>query len=101
MNGEWNMTSSLARTALAGAAALGALLALAAPAEAQRWRDCRDRIHDAHHQLELAIANHGNFSRQASIEQHNYNDVRMWCWRTYKGWWDDRYGRWRTDRWND
>ena len=90
------MKSSLA---LAGAVAVAALLA--APAEAQRWAGCRDRIHDAHHRLEVAIANYGNYSRAAEAEQRRYNDVRMWCWRTYKGWWDDRYGRWRTERWND
>lgn len=95
------MTKGVARKALLGAVALGAVLALASPAEAQRWRDCRDKIHDAHHRLELALANFGNNSREARQRQRDYNDVRMWCWRQYRGWWDDRYGRWRTDHWND
>ncbi|HUO87644.1 MAG TPA: hypothetical protein VMU08_00605 [Rhizomicrobium sp.] len=86
---------------LPAAAVLGLAALLASPAQAQRWVACRDRIHDAHHRLEVAIAQHGNFSRAAAIEQRRYNDVRMWCWRTYKGWWDERYGRWRTERWND
>ena len=93
------MLASTIRNIALGATMIGALTMSAAPAEAQRWRDCRDRIHDAHHRLELAIANYGNFSREARRAQGRYNDVRMWCWRTYRGWWDERYGRWRTDRW--
>jgi hypothetical protein len=95
------MTISFVRKAALGAAALAAVMTLAAPAEAQRWRDCRDKIHDAHHRIELAIANFGNNSHEARVRQHEYNDVRMWCWRQYRGWWDDQHDRWRTDRWND
>ncbi len=93
------MTFKTIRRLAVGAAALGALVALATPADAQRWRDCRDKIYDAHHRLELAIANYGNNSREARIHQREYNDVRDWCWRQYRGWWDERYGRWRTDHW--
>jgi hypothetical protein len=89
------------RRAALGAVAISALVAWSAPADAQRWASCRDRLHDSHHRLELAIANFGNNSRQARIQQGRYNQVREWCWREYRGWWDDRYGRWRTDRWQD
>jgi hypothetical protein len=96
---EYSMSVSFTQKALLGAAALGALLATAAPAQAARWDDCRQRIHSAHHRLELAIANFGNDSREARHRQREYNDVRQWCWERYRGWWDDRHDRWRSDRW--
>jgi hypothetical protein len=94
------MKTELRRAALS-AAAITALVALSSPADAQRWTTCRDRIHDAHHRLELAIANFGNFSRQAGVRQAEYNRTREWCWRQYRGWWDDQHDRWRTDHWNE
>lgn len=71
----------------------------ASPANAQAWLGCKAKIEKAHHAVEVAIVKFGHKSPQAARAQAAHNAVRMWCWRTYKGWWDERYGRWRTERW--
>ena len=86
------------RTVLAGALVL-ALNGLTAAAGPPPWLPCKSKIEAAHHALELALARRGNNSKEAQQRQRAYNDTRMWCWRAYRGWWDERYGRWRTREW--
>ena len=58
-------------------------------------RECRARIEKAQHNLDRAVAKHGEGSKQADHARHDLNEQREHCWNTYKGYWG------ADNRWHD
>ena len=64
-------------------------------------RDCRERIERAQHNLERAVAKHGEGSRQAERARHDLHEQREACWSRYHGYWGAD-NRWHEQRdWDD
>ncbi len=97
------ITALLAAAGLA-AVAITSSLAPITPAEAQRWEDCRERIHSGERQLDRTIHRFGHRSPQARDARHNLERTRDWCYRNHRRDWDrnwhegrghDRHDGWR------
>lgn len=58
------------------------------PAAAQRWQDCRDRIHGAERHLDRVIDRFGHRSPQARDARHDLERTRDWCYRNHRRDWD-------------
>lgn len=61
------------------AALLGALLLGVVPAQAERVDRCRQRIHKAEANLDVAVRRHGRHSRQAEKRRMELERVRDQC----------------------
>ena len=88
--------------ALLGTVGFAALLmtstiATTAPAEAQRYEDCRERIHHAERHLDRMIERFGRHSDAAREARHDLERTRDWCHRNHRSDWDrgDRRDGWR------
>jgi len=63
-------------------------IATVAPAEAQRWEDCRERIHHAERHLDRMIERFGRRSEAARDARHDLERTRDWCYRNHRSDWD-------------
>lgn len=72
---------------------LGALLILggASTARADNWRSCEEKIEHEQHELDRAIARHGNYSQQADHERRELDRLYAKC--RYRGYRDRDYYR--------
>lgn len=68
-----------------------------APAQAQRWEDCRERIDHAERHLDRMIERFGRHSDAARDARHDLERTRDWCYRNHRSDWDrhDRHDGWR------
>jgi hypothetical protein len=87
-------------TALLAAAGFAALTITASvttitAAEAQRWEDCRERIHDAQRHLDHVTDRFGFRSPQARDARHDLERTRDWCYQNHRRDWDRG---WHGDR---
>lgn len=83
---------------LVGSVAL-ALATIASPMRADDILECRIRVERVHEKLERTIEKYGKDSAHALRVQSKLEAVHEWCWRRYKGWWDENQQLWRTDHW--
>jgi len=64
------------------------LTAGSAPAYAQRWEDCRDRIRHAEMHLDRMIERFGRHSGPARDARIDLERTRDWCYRHHRRDWD-------------
>lgn len=60
---------------------------------------CRARYERVQDKVERVIAKYGADSGHAVKAKEKLAEVHEWCWRRYKGWWDETSKTWRTDHW--
>jgi hypothetical protein len=101
-----NLGAFMKITALLAAAGFAALAISASvttitPAQAQRWEDCRERIHDAQRHLDHMTDRFGFRSPQARDARHDLERTRDWCYNNHRRDWDrgwhgdrDRHDSW-------
>ena len=58
---------------------------------------CQHAIEKAEANLDRAIHNHGERSRQADERRRDLNAERERCWGAYHQWWNGRDHRWETE----
>ena len=86
------------KTAAAAVAAVALLLFAAAPRVQADERDkCRHAIEKAEANLDKAIRDHGEHSRQAEDRRRDLNAERERCWNKYRQWWNGKEHRWETE----
>lgn len=81
-------------------AAMGAMFLFAGVPQAKADDDhheCRERVEKAQHNLDRAVAKHGEGSRQADRARHDLNAQRERCWSRYHGYWGAD-ARWHDQR---
>ncbi len=78
---------------------LAASPALASSSEVDVVTTCKYRSERVQYKLDRVIAKYGADSGHAAKVRAKFADVHEWCWRRYKGWWDETSKAWRTDHW--
>lgn len=91
------MRTLLGYASMAALLALGSAAVTSVPAQAQRWEDCRERIHHAEDRLDRAIYRFGRHSDAARDARHDLERIRDWCMNHNRDRWD-RGWRDRHDR---
>ncbi len=83
--------------------ALLALSSLASAADDTVINDniatCRYRYERVQEKVDRVIAKYGADSGHGMKAREKLAEVHEWCWRRYKGWWDESSKTWRTDHW--
>jgi len=59
--------------------------------------ECRYRIERVLEKVQRTVDKYGKDSSHALRVQGKLEEVHEWCWRRYRGWWDEHDQRWRTD----
>jgi hypothetical protein len=80
--------------------AIGALvLFLASPTRlhADDREKCQHAVEKAEANLDHAIHDHGDHSRQADDRRRDLNAERQRCWDKYHQWWNGKDHRWETE----
>lgn len=87
----------------AAAAIAGTFLILSCSAAFAHDRDevatCRARYERVLEKVDRTVAKYGADSSHAVKAKEKLEEVHEWCWRRYKGWWDEHGKTWRTDHW--
>jgi hypothetical protein len=80
------------------AAALMWFVAAAPLAHADDRSHCQHAVEKAEANLDKAIHDHGDHSREAEDRRRDLNAERQHCWDAYHQWWNGKEHRWETER---
>ena len=100
MNRTLNRTLNrkFGNAATAAVVAVALLLFVATPLiHADDRSRCQHAIEKAELNLDRAIHNHGERSRQADERRRDLNAERERCWGAYHQWWNGHDHRWETE----
>ena len=86
---------SIALFALIGTVAAATML----PARADDILECRYRTERVHEKLQIVENRYGKDSAHALKVQRKLEDVHEWCWKRYRGWWNEKEQAWKTEHW--
>jgi hypothetical protein len=78
--------------------ALSFVMFIATPSIHADNRDkCKHAIEKAEANLDKAVRDHGEHSRQAEDRRRDLNAERQRCWDQYHQWWNGKDQRWETE----
>jgi hypothetical protein len=78
---------------------LSTAAAVASEPENESVATCRYRYERVQEKVDRVIAKYGADSGHALKAKEKLAEVHEWCWRRYKGWWDENGKTWRSDHW--
>lgn len=89
----------LSKIAIAAVMAFGLTCFMAAPlAHADDRARCQHNVEKAESNLDRAIHDHGEHSRQADDRRRDLNAERQHCYEQYHQWWNGKEHRWETEQ---
>ena len=92
------MHQRIGTVAITAVAALSLLMFIATPRTHADDRDrCRHAIEKAEANLDRAVREHGEHSRQAEDRRRDLNAERQRCWDQYHQWWNGKDQRWEAE----
>lgn len=91
------MIQRFEKAAIAAVAAALLFFVTAPPAHADAREKCQHAIEKAEANLDKAIRDHGDHSRQADDRRRDLNAEREHCWKENHAWWNGKEHRWETE----